>query len=180
MDRLEQKLAEVDWKLFEKHIISLVQNGVKAVQSTITDGATGLISQVSIWTDVCAATSAINFETKEHAHNSNNLHAQWLRTHAFNDEADAVSKSFKALNPADFIYKRVAECHHPELEVLNDLLTNDVQVKIADSYVSDQLKQVREEIIAAGLLHGLPHESTVWFGISSEKDWYDHEIGVIL
>lgn len=180
MTRLEQVLFEVDWDEFERHIIQMTTSIPSAFQALSPAHSTERISQVSIWTDVAARVSAINLETIEHARIANITHAQWLRTHDFNDEADIVSQSSKSLNPAGFLYPRVVECYHPELEVIHDHLASDESIKIADQFISEKLRIIRQEIIETGLLHALPHEDPVWFGVSSDNDWYDHEIAATL
>jgi hypothetical protein len=180
LTNLESKLNEVDWQAYEKKILSLTINGIQAYKSRCEATTDAKVSQISIWTDVTGGMSAVNFETIKHV-KEYNVNRVAVRLTRFSPEEEAeVLAATKNFNPADFFCVKAAECYHPEFDILDELLEEDEQIKFAESFVSNQLQVVRAKIVNAGLLRDLPHEDTVWFGISSENDWYDHEIPVEL
>jgi hypothetical protein len=172
MNTLQSKLDAMDWNAYEKSIFGLTTAGIDAFSSA----AKGMkIFQVSIWTDLEARVSAINFETAAHAREYAEAYAQRLKDDKMYAKADEILTAGRSSNPANFLYRDAAECYHPELEPLRKHLGSRTRFTCADAYLSERLKAVRTAILESGLLRDVPHEDPVWFGISSEESWYDHE-----
>jgi len=171
MDTIQSRLDGVDWKAYEKSILALTTAGIEA----FTAAGDQKIFQVSIWTDLEARVSAINFETAAHAKEYAEAYAQRLRDEKMYARADEVLSVMRSANPANFLYKDAAECYHSELEPLRRHLGSRSRFTWADTYLSGRLLTVRNTIIESGILRKIPHEDPIWFGISSEQSWYDRE-----
>ncbi len=173
MTPLQAKLDATDWNAYESRIIDLTKAGVEAY---LAAAASIKIFQLSIWTDLDARVSAINFETASHAQLYCEEYANRLKDEKLYGKAAEVLAAGRSSNPANFLYRDAAECYHPELEPLRKLLGTRARFTQADAYLSERLKAVRSKILEIGILKNAPHEGRVWFGISSEESWYDHEV----
>jgi len=139
------------------------------------DGMIEPVYQISIWTDVEAAFSAINFETKEHAQESVNQSVQWWLERGNVEEAQRSSSEPYNGNPQDFKYKRFTEASHPALvAAIGSIELMETIQRALETELAVRLLEVVEKLIVSPEFEKLPKEPTVYIGVSSPDDWYDH------
>ena len=172
MNTLQAKLEATDWQAYERRIVTLTSDGLDAFTAAAGNVK---IYQVSIWTDLEARVSAINFETSVHAREYAEGYAQRLRSDKLHAQADEVLRVSRSANPANFFFRDAAECYHPELEPLRRHIYSKVKFAFADTYLAGRLLLARKAVLASGVLSTVPHEDPIWFGISSQESWYDYE-----
>ena len=132
MNTLQARLDTADWQTYENTILKLTSDGLDAYKAAAGDVK---IYQISIWTDLEARVSTINFETAEHAREYATAYASRLKDDKLYAQADEVLRLMRSGNPANFLYRDAADCYHPEFESLRRHIGSKTKFTFADTYL---------------------------------------------
>lgn len=151
-------LNSIDWPSFEQRVVEAVEETVERYNLVYSPLPLKpeKIFQISICTDPQVLMTFVAFETKQHALELSQV-APWNA------------------NPADFKFSELHAVVHLELRPLKALDFSDYdQRRATDERISQALLQSVGRIQERKILDPLPREDTVWLGVSSADDWYDH------
>ncbi len=174
--QVKQLIDGCDWEAYETSVIEVVQQAIKKYCQLHDAFMAEKVFQISLWTDPQRQTTAVNFETKEHATAHNMKWARIFRE-KYNDEETAIRLEKEGYNgsPADFEHSEFLKYKHQELEKLDQLeYQYQTHSHAADARISASLRKVVRQIRERDMLAGLPREEEVWIGVNSPRDWYDY------
>ncbi len=178
--KIKQLIDKGDWKAYEENVLETVRQAIEKYRQLYTDSVTEKVFQVSIWTDPQTQTTAVNFETREHATAHTAKWAQiWREKYQDEETATRLEKEGYNGNPADFKHREFLTHKHPEIEAIDQLnYYYTTHRYAADARISASLRKVVQQIRKQNVLDGLPREEEVWIGVNSPRDWYDHVVKV--
>lgn len=163
-------INEIDWASYRSLIINMTREAVQRYTGINKDK----VYQISIWTDINAQLSAIEFETLEHAMQTI-LGKQELLT---KDEiAQFMPTSIGVLvnTTLEYQYSEFSLIKTPQLEPLQqlDFLDDKIEEQVYVRFEEELLNAV-QILIEDGTFRDMPHEEYVWMSINSIRDWFDH------
>jgi hypothetical protein len=178
-DPAEVVLSQINWTKYEENVLATVQKAIAKYCKRYAKSEDNQIYQVSIWTDPQVAQTSISFETKAHARQELLTKIQFFIKEKLPKEAKQLETLGYNTNPADFRFPCFQTKVHRELDTLTELdYTNATTSTAVDARLETSLSRVAKQIIDAKILDKLPREETIFLGVSSPRDWYDHVVKV--
>jgi hypothetical protein len=171
----------VDWEKFEDTVLQSFVLARDRYTSEHAGDTNVRVYQVAIWASAQDQLSTIGFETRSHAEAHLSKQLEFARENGFTNDVERLEKERLNGSPMDFLFPRFQVTEHPELGPLSRVDFDDEErTTEVDRSLERSLLRVKERILAGNLLSALPREPSVWFGISSPNDWYDHVTDVVV
>jgi hypothetical protein len=174
---LVQSIDNFDWSIYEDEVINAAKQAVDNYCFLFASALEERVYQVALWTDAHTLTTAVSFETKDHAKAFVEKWAQYWRNEGDDEIARELEDQGYTTNPANFKHRQFFSVEHLSLDFIKagDNLDNDFR-RLVEAHMEASLLNVVKTLLAEGMLDKLPQEDGVWIGISSPTDWYSHVI----
>lgn len=171
----QQLLDGLDWEQYRTTVLETVRQAVEDYRQRYANQKNERVFQISLWTDPQAQITAINFETKEHAGEFVREWATFWREKGEPLHAEKIERRGYTNNPASFKYQQFRTVRHPELAGMQEIeFYYAKNMRAALTYIKKNLLLVVQRLRDEDILAPLPREETVWIGVNSARDWYDH------
>ncbi len=171
-DLVAEVYRSIGWPRYEEEVLLAIEDALRHYRAGRKGSAVEPLCQVSVSTDPTSGVTAVGFETLQHA-----LRQGGRFVNRPGDSEGPLVELVTYQYPSEFEFRDYHCVYH---EVLLPLVRFGPGMGEHRSTVLEWIEQsllrVREQVLAAGMLEGVPRGPEFWYGINSPRDWYDHVI----